>query len=124
MKESPAGPAPLVARLGSLGDPVRLRLLALLEGTELGVGELAEILQLPQSSVSRHLKTLSESGWVTSRSERTANLYEMANGDLPDAARGLWELAKAEMADWPALGQDRLRLERRLAARQEDAGGF
>jgi ArsR family transcriptional regulator len=124
MKESPAGPAPLVARLGSLGDPVRLRLLTLLETTELGVGELAEIVQLPQSSVSRHLKALLDSGWVASRGEGTANLYRMVNGELPDAARGLWELAKADLAGWPALSQDRLRLERRLAAREEDSRAF
>jgi ArsR family transcriptional regulator len=43
-----------LARFAALADPARLRLLALLDGEELGVGELAEIVQLPQSSVSRH----------------------------------------------------------------------
>jgi ArsR family transcriptional regulator len=117
-------PDPLLARLDALADPARLRLLALLEREELGVGELAEIVQLPQSSVSRHLKMLGEQGWVVSRSERTANLYTMANGELPAAARGLWEIARRDIAGWPALDHDRLRLERRLAERAEGGRGF
>jgi len=110
-----------LARLGSLADPVRLRLLALLEENELGVGELAEIVQLPQSSVSRHLKQLAELGWVVARPERTANLYRMANGELSEGSRQLWELARGEIAGWNALRHDRLRLERRL--RERRAGG-
>lgn len=114
----------LLSRLGSLADPVRLRLLALLEGEELGVGELAEIVQLPQSSVSRHLKLLGEQGWVVSRSERTANFYRMANGELSEGAKRLWELTREELARWPALEHDRLRLRRRLAAREGDSRRF
>jgi len=119
-----ATPAPLLARLDALADPARLRLLSLVAEHELGVGELAEILQLPQSTVSRHLKLLSDQGWVVSRAERTANLYTMANGELPEAARALWELARREVADWPALAHDRLRLERRLAERRGDGRDF
>ncbi len=115
---------PLLARLESLADPARLRLLALLDGEELGVGELAEIVQLPQSSVSRHLKVLNDLGWIVSRSERTANLYTMANGELPAAARSLWAVTKGEIEGWSTLAHDRLRLERRLAARSQDGRGF
>jgi SAM-dependent methyltransferase len=114
----------LLARLGALADPARLRLLALLERAELGVGELAGILQLPQSTVSRHLKQLADERWVVSRSERTANLYSLADGEMPAGSRRLWELARAELAGWPALTQDRLRLERRLVERAGDARRF
>ena len=51
-------PDSLLARLESLADPIRLRLLVLLEKNELSVSDLAGILQMPQSSVSRHLKPL------------------------------------------------------------------
>ena len=115
---------PVLARLGSLADPARLRLLALLEREELGVGELAEIVQLPQSSVSRHLKLLAEQGWIVSRSERTANLYRIADGELDEGARRLWELTRDELGAWPALEHDRLRLEGRLAARGADSRRF
>lgn len=113
-------PEPLLARLESLADPIRLRLLVLLEEQELSVSDLAGILQTPQSSVSRHLKPLAEQGWIVSRSERTANLYRMANGELPEPARRLWELSRQEISAWPQLAHDRLRLAQRLAERQPD----
>lgn len=113
-------PEPLLARLESLADPIRLRLLVLLEEQELSVSDLAGILQTPQSSVSRHLKPLAEQGWIVSRSERTANLYRMANGELPEPARRLWELSRQEISGWPQLAHDRLRLAQRLAERQPD----
>jgi ArsR family transcriptional regulator len=46
----------LLRSLASLGDMARLRLLRLVEQEELSVGELARVLQLPQSTVSRHLR--------------------------------------------------------------------
>ena len=113
-----ATPDPLLARIAALGDPIRLRLLALLERAELGVGELAEVLQLPQSSVSRHLKQLAEAGWVISRSERTANLYRMPIDELDASAAQLWALSRGEIASWPVLEHDSLRLSRRLAGRR------
>jgi ArsR family transcriptional regulator len=126
MNSAPLPPvsSPLVERLASLADPARLRLLALVEERELGVSELAEILQLPQSTVSRHLKVLSDLGWVVARSERTANFYRMANGELPEGARELWRLSRAELDGWTELAHDRLRLERVLAARRSDARAF
>ncbi len=124
--EPAAGPqvSTHLARLDSLADPARLRLLALLDGEELGVGELAEIVQLPQSSVSRHLKVLLDQGWIVSRSERTANFYSMANDELPAPARALWAVTQGELEGWPALEHDRLRLDRRLAERAEGGRGF
>jgi len=110
-------PLLLIDQLSALAEPARLRLLSLLEGNELAVSELAQILQMPQSSVSRHLKLLADQGWIVSRGERTANLYRLANGELPEPARRLWELARESVADWPELAQDRLRLARRLADR-------
>lgn len=121
MASEPQTPELLLARLESLGDAVRLRLLVLLEAHELSVSDLAAILQMPQSSVSRHLKPLAEQGWIVSRSERTANLYRMANGELPEAARRLWELSRDEITAWPQLAHDHLRLEQRLAERQPDS---
>lgn len=124
MKSSDRSPVPVVARFESLADPARLRMLALLDGNELGVGELAEILQMPQSSVSRHLKLLSELRWVVHRSEGTANYYTFANGELPPEAAALWKLTRDGLADWAPLEHDRLRLGRVLASRRSDARSF
>lgn len=102
----------------SLADPTRLRLLGLLEHHELGVAELCEVLQLPQSTVSRHLKVLSERGWLRNRQQGTANLYRMARHQMPDPARELWVLSKQQSATWPALEQDRIRLSHHLDRRR------
>src|SRR5687768_605100 len=76
--------------LAGLSEPVRLRLLRLLEAEELSVGELAKVVQLPQSTVSRHLKILSDGEWLARRSAGTATLYRLVHDDLSPAARGLW----------------------------------
>ena len=44
--------------LTALADATRSRMLLVLERHELTVTELCAVLQLPQSTVSRHLKTL------------------------------------------------------------------
>src|SRR5574341_225134 len=105
----PVRPAALLGHLGLLADATRLRLLHLLERQELGVAELCDVLRLPQSTVSRHLKALSDQGWLSSRREGTAHLYRLA-GEPDPAARRLWRAARVESQGWPALAQDRLRL--------------
>ena len=61
----------VVDQLTVLSDAIRVRMLAVLEGRELTVSELCDIVQLPQSTVSRHLKTLADGEWVTSRRDGT-----------------------------------------------------
>jgi SAM-dependent methyltransferase len=109
----------LLGYLESLADPTRLRLLRLLERSELGVAELMDVLQLPQSTVSRHLKVLGDQGWVESRPHGTTRLYRMATEGRDPAARRLWLLARDQTEGWATARQDALRLERRLAERDE-----
>ena len=90
--------APLVHerdRLTALADPIRARLLLVLERHELTVGELRAALQLPQSTVSRHLRALADAGWVTSREDGTSNRYRMATRELDTAGRRLWHSVRA-----------------------------
>ena len=68
---------PVFDRLTCLGEPTRARLMHVLERQELMVSELCSILQAPQSTVSRHLKALSDAGWVTSRPEGTRRFYRV-----------------------------------------------
>jgi ArsR family transcriptional regulator len=109
--------------MGSLADPTRLRILRVLEREELSVLELCEVLRLPQSTVSRHLKTLADHGWVASRREGTQAFYRAAAHAAPGAQR-LWRLARAETDGWTAVEQDALRLEARLEARRSEAQTF
>jgi SAM-dependent methyltransferase len=118
------GPELLLSRMAALADPTRVRLLRLLERHELGVAELCEVLQLPQSTVSRHLKLLHDQGWVRSRSERTANLYRMILGELDAPARRLFMVARDQTEGWPTLHQDQLRLARRIEERSRGSREF
>ena len=57
-----ARPPAILDHLSALSDATRSRILLLLDGHELTVSELCSIVQLPQSTVSRHLKALVDSG--------------------------------------------------------------
>jgi len=104
-------------QLSSLADPTRGRLLLLLDKHELTVGELCAVLQLPQSTVSRHLKTLGDEGWVTSRAEGTSRQYRMAS-PLDGAARRLWQLVRDQTAQSTLAQHDADRLRATLAERK------
>lgn len=54
----------LLAIFRALGDPSRLRILMLVRGLDLAVGEIARVLQQSQPRVSRHLRILAEAGLV------------------------------------------------------------
>lgn len=109
--------------LSTLADSTRSRLLLVLERHELTVGELCAILQLPQSSVSRHLKVLGDEGWVTSRASGTSRLYRW--GAPPDDWAGrIWSVVREDVGATPAAEQDRLREPSVLAARRSRAQEF
>ena len=114
----------LVGWMESLADPTRLRLLRLLERHELGVAELCDVLQLPQSTVSRHLKILADQGWVRARRQATNNLYRTLIEELDPGAKRLWTVAREQTDPWPAIKQDRLRLERLLTDKQANGQAF
>jgi ArsR family transcriptional regulator len=62
-----------------LADPNRILILyALAEGPR-NVGDLAEVFEMPQPTVSRHLKTLRERGLVSSRREGQLVYYTLAD---------------------------------------------
>ena len=124
MINSVASPGSLVSRMECLADETRLRLLRLLERNELGVAELCEILQLPQSTVSRHLKVLGDGQWVNSRAVGTNHLYRMLLEEVDPGARRLWLLAREQTDGWATLAQDDLRLRRRLRDRETDSQAF
>jgi ArsR family transcriptional regulator len=123
MNATATRPAGLFGWMDGLADPTRLRLLHVLERHELGVAELCEVLQQPQSTVSRHLKVLSSQGWVEVRRQGPNRIYRMAEGIDP-VARRLWRLARDESERWATLQHDQLRLDRRLRERRSGAQDF
>ena len=127
----------ILENLASLADATRIRLLLLLDRHELMVSELCTITQLPQSTVSRHLKALLDAGWISGRVDGTSHLYAMsrpssstvrdrAEGrDEPDAARRrLWQLVREQAGPSSTALQDQRRLEAALAARRTTSQEF
>jgi len=112
----------ILDHLQSLADTTRSRILLLLDRRELTVSELCAVVQLPQSTVSRHLKALSDGGWVSARGEGTSNLYTMTTLDAP--ARRLWLLVREQVGPTPAAAQDQRRLQTTLAERRTKSQEF
>ncbi len=111
-------------RIGVLGDPTRARLLHLLERRELTVSELCAVTQLPQSTVSRHLRSLADGGWVSSRREGTSRWYAIDRDGLDEAMRQLWTLVRSEVAEGPSALQDLDRLPAILRERRSRSREF
>lgn len=114
----------LMSVLSAMADDTRLRLLKLLEQHELGVGELSQVLQLPQPTVSRHLKTLADASFVSSRREGTSNLYRCVLSELSAGTRTLWEASREQLAGWPELEHDQRRLGQLLREKEADSRAF
>jgi len=114
---------PILDRLSNLADTTRSRLLLLLEDAEFTVTELCSILQLPQSTVSRHLKVLADDGWLVSTPDGTSRRYQMA-AELDEAARRLWELVGEQVGTTAAARQDARRVESVLASRRSRSQEF
>jgi ArsR family transcriptional regulator len=120
--------------LTTLADATRGRMLLILERNELTVGELCAVLQLPQSTVSRHLKTLADAGWVSSRRDGTSRYYTLAlDGRLRAGSgaqdrdahtRRLWSLLREQIAETPGADQDARRLKGVLGQRQTKSEAF
>jgi ubiquinone/menaquinone biosynthesis C-methylase UbiE len=109
-----------IKALRALSDPTRLRIVALLERSELSVHELQEITRMGQSRISTHLGLLQESGLLESRREGKRTFYRaVANGD-PMAGEFI-QLAVRGAKELPEQSADQLNLKRILARRAEHA---
>ncbi len=79
LPENPTAPDLVAKYFRGLGDPTRLRILELLRGEELSVGQLVDALGLGQSKVSNHLACLRWCGFVDSRREHRIVYYRIAD---------------------------------------------
>jgi ubiquinone/menaquinone biosynthesis C-methylase UbiE len=110
--------------LTALADATRSRMLLVLERHELTVSELCAVLQLPQSTVSRHLKTLADADWVASRRDGTSRYYTLALDDRGPATRRLWAILREQVGLTPGADQDARRLRVVLGRRQTKSQEF
>src|SRR3954451_6289302 len=114
----------ILEHMSALADPIRCRMLLLLEKHELTVSELCAVLQMPQSSVSRQLKMLADDSWVASRRDGTSRFYSMVVEDLDPGAKRLWQLIREQVAATSGAGQDDRRLRGVLTRRRAKSEEF
>jgi DNA-binding transcriptional ArsR family regulator len=69
----------------AIADPKRICIVYALHEHERNVSELAEHLELPQSTVSRHLKELLNRGMVRSRRDGPAVIYSLSDTRIIEA---------------------------------------
>ncbi len=115
---------PIVSVLAALGDATRLRLLRTIDAHELTVGEVARATQLPQSTVSRHLKVLADAGLVSRRAEGTASYFSLVQDDLSTDARNLWSVLRSKAVTPSEKADDDRRIRAVLAERKTDSSAF
>jgi len=107
----------------ALADSTRSRILLLLERHELTVNELRSVLQLPQSTVSRHLKILTDQDWIISRPEGTSRRYRAAEKMEP-GSRKLWHVVREQVMASSAAANDARRVQTVLSHRRSKSQKF
>lgn len=94
----------------SLEDETRLRIMGLLlDADELCVCHIMEVLQLPQSTVSRHLSTLKNAGWLKDRRDGVWVHYSLA-GDLSAIHRPIISALRSTLQQSETVRKDKKRL--------------
>ena len=78
----------------ALADATRLRILKLLTGGELCVGEIMLALKKPQSSISHNLSILEDAGLIKERKEGKWCHYRISDGAVMDFIDLDWLLKK------------------------------
>ena len=111
--------ASLPSLLRLLGDPTRLRVLAVLERQELCVGDLARVLASSQSRVSNHLK-LMRAGHLLAERHEGKNIYLRAQiSDSGPLTPSLWTSLRSQVVQLTEHAGDIARLD---ALREEREG--
>lgn len=77
----------LLAITKALADENRIRAVALLEGHELCLCQIVEVLGLASSTVSRHMSILHQARLVETRKQGRWAYFRLAEEDAPDTVR-------------------------------------
>lgn len=105
----------------SLADETRLRLLILLQGgNEYCVCDLMQALDMPQSTVSRHLAYLKRNGWLQDRRGGVWMYYSLRK-DMEAFLQAQLVLLINQLANNPVYRADRQRLEAYLLTKDANS---
>lgn len=86
-----------------LAEPSRRTILSLLATSERSVGEIEQRLQLPQPSVSKHLRVLRDAGFVEARVDAQRRVYRLRPEPLREVEEWLEPFRKFWSAHVDAL---------------------
>jgi len=110
---------PIYSQLQLLGEPTRVRLLRLTEAEELTVNELTQITQLPQPTISRHLKQLHTHQWINRRKDGNSTKIRMAT-ELSQPCAELWSLVRDNPESTQQFDEDARRMRSVISERAFD----
>jgi len=80
------------ALMKTLGHKDRLMILCHLAGGEKSVGQIADLLEIPQSPLSQHLSRMRKEGLVDTRREAQTIYYTLKSGEASKIVEVLYEL--------------------------------
>lgn len=78
----------------ALADPKRIQLMYAIDAQPRHVGALAELLDLPQPTVSRHLSILRQRGLVMTERDGAAVIYRLADHRLIEVLEVMRQVLK------------------------------
>jgi len=95
----------------AMSDPGRVRILLALQGRELCVCQLVELLGLAASTVSKHVAVLRQARLVEHRKEGRWTYYRRAGREAPAQARSALRWLDCSLKGDETIGEDKKRLE-------------
>ena len=95
----------------AFSDRTRLRILHLLQEREMCVGDIVDVLRLPQPTVSRHLSYLRRARLVKARKDGLWVFYALASAETPFQQK-LLDCLGACFGDVPEIARDAKRADR------------
>jgi DNA-binding transcriptional ArsR family regulator len=104
----------------ALADPNRVRVLLALQGRELCVCQIIELLRLAPSTVSKHMWILRQAQLVESRKDGKWAYYRLADDRAPAEVRAAIAWACGSVAASSEIREDKRRLKSILKVSREE----
>jgi len=105
--------------LKALGDETRLRIIGLLTHGELCVCDIMAVLNIPQSTVSRHLAYLKNTGWIDGNRKGIWRYYALVE-DGSEPKQGVLKILAESFKNDAMAKRDQFALELFLREKIED----
>src|SRR5206468_4791774 len=88
------------------------------------VSGLCDVVQLAKTAVRRHLRSVAEGDWVSSRRDGTSRLYTLPLEGLESPAKRLWQVVREQVSSSATAAEDDRRLKHVLAKRRTQSEAF